>query len=903
MGVVSVNASNIIPRKSSFLDNNKAIMKKLLLYLILMQSIITSNAQKALITDTTYKSWTEVGNGILNDNGKYAMYTVRNKPVGGNTLVVTSTDKSWQREYTTLINANFSKDGKYLFAMQKDTLIKFKLGLKEITHTPHCTNYELYSSPSNDWLIYQLDSLSILKVNNLRTGQEVLFQNIAGYIINRNAESLILQTRENNSKIEILQLFNLISGVKKDIYKGDFTSDLIFDISGQRIAFTTLVEREKKIWYYDKTLSKAEQYTNAQTKGIREDCQISTDAIWSFSTDGKGLFFTQTLKTPGRPVSNNPKIWNYQDAYLLPNYESDIIGKSSILNGTNLSILRIKEKKVVQLLSGLQKIKNALSDYKSTDILIIESTSARTDELPWNSFSKLSYYLCYTKTGELKILKKDLGFALNKIQFSPDGHYILYYNSDRHSYVSYNMDSQQEKILGMPANSTFYQHSASYRGDANSFIAGTGIAAWIENTHRVIIQGTYDLWEFDLDDKVSPVNLTEGKGGEEKIVFALALTGSNIISPNERHLVKGFSLEDKSCSIYQLNLREKRIKQIFRTDRAFDRPYDGGNGFFQQSKNGHGYLLRLGEGSELINYSYTADFKNIISISNNQPDKKYNWMETELMHYQDEFGQPCEAILYKPRNFDSEKKYPVIFQYYMELGDELHNYVSPSPSNIGFNIPVLVSHGYLVCRPNIYRIQDQPGVAALVSVKAAANYLSKFDWVDSSKLALAGHSLGGFETNYIVTHSRKFKAALSCAGLTNMLNNYNDIFAGGLGISKQGYVKSMYQMIHDVNELPIQYVNNSPIFNASAITLPLLIMHNEGDENVSATESKRFFVQLRSFKKPVWLVQYDQEKHTLTNEKNQIDFQDKVLSFFDTYLKNKPMPNWMKNPIQPPFTN
>jgi dipeptidyl aminopeptidase/acylaminoacyl peptidase len=135
-----------------------------------------------------------------------------------------------------------------------------------------------------------------------------------------------------------------------------------------------------------------------------------------------------------------------------------------------------------------------------------------------------------------------------------------------------------------------------------------------------------------------------------------------------------------------------------------------------------------------------------------------------------------------------------------------------------------------------------------------------------------------------------------------MVTNYNETFKGGLGNSKQGYLKtSAYFMRKGLDEIPTAYIQNSPILNVQAITTPLLMMYNEDDENVSVGEGERLFVQMRSLKKKAWLIQYDHEKHTLSNTTNQLDFQNKVLGFFDYYLKNEPMPKWMNGAITPPI--
>ena len=77
-------------------------------------------------------------------------------------------------------------------------------------------------------------------------------------------------------------------------------------------------------------------------------------------------------------------------------------------------------------------------------------------------------------------------------------------------------------------------------------------------------------------------------------------------------------------------------------------------------------------------------------------------MTVELKHWKMLDGRMSEGLLYKPENFDSTKKYPIIFYFYERDADNLYDYVAPTPDRAVINIPYFVSNGYLVFDPNIY---------------------------------------------------------------------------------------------------------------------------------------------------------------------------------------------------------
>jgi dipeptidyl aminopeptidase/acylaminoacyl peptidase len=235
--------------------------------------------------------------------------------------------------------------------------------------------------------------------------------------------------------------------------------------------------------------------------------------------------------------------------------------------------------------------------------------------------------------------------------------------------------------------------------------------------------------------------------------------------------------------------------------------------------------------------------------------------------------------------------------YYMEVSHQVNKYKGPEPASDAINIPLLVSNGYIVCRPNIYLNNFESGESALASINAAADYLSSQQWIDSTKIAITGHSFGGWITNYVVTHNNRFAAAIPAAGISNLIGDYNDRWSDG-GISHQYYYRrGPFRFIKGLEADPKMYIDNSPILFTKNISTPILLIHNEEDNAVPVYNSHQLFGQLRSEGKPVWLIQYDNEMHTIENEENQLDAQQKVIGFLDHYLKDKEKPDWMSRYI------
>jgi len=246
--------------------------------------------------------------------------------------------------------------------------------------------------------------------------------------------------------------------------------------------------------------------------------------------------------------------------------------------------------------------------------------------------------------------------------------------------------------------------------------------------------------------------------------------------------------------------------------------------------------------------------------------------------------------------FNGGKRYPVIFHYYESKSDELNRYHAPEIAIGDINVPWFVSRGYIVFIPDIKYTVRQTGKSALNAVVSAANYLKQFFWVDTAHMGLQGHSYGGFETNYIITHSTIFKAAVESAGVTDLVSIYCGIGDGKAG-DQMSYFENGQGRMGGATlwEQKQSYIDESPIFNADKITTPVLMVHNKKDPAVPWTQGVELFTALWRLQKPAWMLQYDGSDHGQSGA-DALDYTIRITQFFDHYLKGMPPPKWMTDP-------
>ncbi len=130
-----------------------------------------------------------------------------------------------------------------------------------------------------------------------------------------------------------------------------------------------------------------------------------------------------------------------------------------------------------------------------------------------------------------------------------------------------------------------------------------------------------------------------------------------------------------------------------------------------------------------------------------------------------------QGVLYKPENFVPEKKYPLIIHYY-EIDPRILMYFPPLSLWQGYNIPWFVSRGYLVFTPDIKYKMGDASQSICNSIIASLKKLKTKSFIDTTRIAINGHSFGGYETNVLVTNLKIFAAAVTASGPVELISEY-----------------------------------------------------------------------------------------------------------------------------------
>ncbi|MFN9922121.1 MAG: alpha/beta hydrolase family protein [Acidobacteriota bacterium] len=269
------------------------------------------------------------------------------------------------------------------------------------------------------------------------------------------------------------------------------------------------------------------------------------------------------------------------------------------------------------------------------------------------------------------------------------------------------------------------------------------------------------------------------------------------------------------------------------------------------------------------------------------------WGTAELMPFRSSDGISLQAALYKPEGFDPNKKYPVLVYLYERLSQTVNDFKDPQPRN-SINIPIYVSNGYIVITPDIVYRTGFPGDSAMACVIPAVQKLIEQGFVDESRIGIQGHSWGGYQIAYMLTRTNLFRAASPGAVVTNMLSAYNGIRWGSGRPRQFQYEHAQSRIGGNPWQLPLRFIENSPLFRADQIQTPVLTIHNDSDDAVPWYQGIEFYLALRRLNKEIYLFNYNGEPHNLRIRANQRHYSDRMLEFFDFFLKGAPKPSWME---------
>lgn len=255
--------------------------------------------------------------------------------------------------------------------------------------------------------------------------------------------------------------------------------------------------------------------------------------------------------------------------------------------------------------------------------------------------------------------------------------------------------------------------------------------------------------------------------------------------------------------------------------------------------------------------------------------------------YQYKKGSLIDGRYYLPADFDPQKKYPLIVYYYGGTTPVARSFGGRWPFNLytanGYVVYVLQPSGAIGYGQEFSaRHQNNWGKITADEIIASVKAFTKaHSFIDPARIGCMGASYGGFTTEYLTTQTDIFACAISHAGISSIAGYWGEGYWG------YGYSTNASAHAYPWNRRDI-YVDQSPLFNADKVKVPILLIHGTKDVNVPTGQSIQFYTALKLLGKDAELVFVKDADHAVVDYNQRILWNNTILAYFAKYLKNQP---------------
>lgn len=902
--------------------------KTVILATFALITAIGISAQKKPLDHSVYDSWQSIASPLISDRGNYVAYQVNPQegdghlvihPRRGSDLVI---DRGYQLQFTPdeqwaicLIKPLFSatrqakikkmKDDK----MPKDSLAIVRLSTMTVEKVPHVASYKMGLKACHALAWITADTTFIPKkertskeagkplfVRHLLSGQVDTLRHVTDYKWDRQGARLAYVVRHKKDSTSV-GVYSVASRHFSQLTTGEpFYSLPSFDEQGEQLLWLSAAD----------TLSSGSKhcqlYYAAAATGMQPQCLVSLQQLtnlpkgWGltensspyFSHDGKRIFAGVAHYTAPKDTTLVPfetaglDIWNWDAAEIPPMQKANL---QRDLKHTHLAVFDADQHRLIPLTTSRFDRVRTVDRGNAPYALSVDAT-ATTLETQWNTNNVEKVSIVSLTDGHRTPLVEGV---VSRVTPSPSGKYVAWYDMNRRQWFVYDVATREQRDVTSALGINLYDED----DDHPMLPSPYGLAGWSQDDDYLYVYDRYDIWRIDAATGQSQC-LTAGQGRRQNLTYRYLNTkhddGSRYIESREHMLLTVFDNTTKQNGYATVVANRPAAPHLLTLG-----PWSYSNLVKSPHADAYAYLKGNFEHPMDIHVASTPGMREKKLSAINPQQASYNWGTAELYHWTAYDGTALDGILYKPEDFDPTRKYPVMIYFYERRSESLYNYIMPQPSWSTVNLTFYTSRGYIVFVPDIvYPLDGQPGEAAYNCVCSGAESLTRFPWVDAKNMAIQGQSWGGYQVAYLITRTNMFKAAGAGAPVSNMTSAYGGI-RWESGMSRQfQYEQTQSRIGKTLWDGLDLYLRNSCLFSLPNVQTPVLIMHNDADGAVPWYQGIEMFMGLRRLQKPAWLLQYNNEAHNLKERRNRKDLTIRLQQFFDHYLKDAPMPAWMK---------
>lgn len=308
--------------------------------------------------------------------------------------------------------------------------------------------------------------------------------------------------------------------------------------------------------------------------------------------------------------------------------------------------------------------------------------------------------------------------------------------------------------------------------------------------------------------------------------------------------------------------------------------------YYSIDKSGNNMAVLRGDilhPSEVYHYKKTGntwdvkritDYNDFIAEETNITEPEEIWITTT-------YGVKLQGWLVKPPSFDHAKKYPMIHEVHggphilfgYTFFHEFHYFASKGYCVLFINPRGSRGYGEDFTRS----IEGNWGVPDKEDHTEFLAHVIEKGYIDDKKMFVVGGSYGGYMTNWLITQTDRYCAAVSLRGVSNCATVFG-VSSGNIHFE------------HTFGGIPWRdaehYMKHSPLYHVEKVNTPLMILHSENDNLTPICEAEQFFVALRYLGKKVRFVRFRVENHELsrggkpTNRRARLEV---IIGWFNEY--------------------
>ena len=262
--------------------------------------------------------------------------------------------------------------------------------------------------------------------------------------------------------------------------------------------------------------------------------------------------------------------------------------------------------------------------------------------------------------------------------------------------------------------------------------------------------------------------------------------------------------------------------------------------------------------------------------------RKFELGAQEIVSWKSRDGRRVQGVLILPVGYRRGKRVPMIVCPHGGPTSIVSNgFLGGNPQS-----QLLAARGYAVFLPNFrgstgYGLEfaeanvGDLGGGDFEDVESGVDALIERGIANPKRLGYGGWSYGGYMTAWTVTQTRRYRAAVAGAAITNWQS-----FHGNSHLCT-------WDAIHNAAS-PYErggiYDTNSPMNHVHKVRTPTLLLHGERDRDVTPEQSYQFYRALRDHGVKTTLVTYPRAGHNPDERKHMLDVRRRVIAWYEKYV-------------------